>query len=97
MPIRKRPSPPKKGKRVSSIKECKQRNKRQVPAGNVGVEIRMLHYRQLRSLWSEILQCCKLEFLEAYVANTASLNFFVYKSAWASIAKERAMWIFVKV
>src|SRR5690606_492270 len=61
MPIRKRPSPPKKGKRVSSIKECKQRNNRQVPARQTGIEIRMLHYRQLRSLWSEILQCCKLD------------------------------------
>jgi hypothetical protein len=35
-------------------------------------------------------------FMEARVANAAPLYFFVYKCAWVSIAKERAMWIFVR-
>src|SRR5690606_2725580 len=76
MPIRNRPSPPTKGKRVSSIKECEQRNKRQIPAGKVGAESWKLHYRQLRCLWSEILECCKQDIYGSACCKCSTSLFF---------------------
>ena len=96
MPIRKRPSPPKKGKRVSSIKECEQRNKWQIPAGKVGQKAGCCIIASYAVCGVKFLSVANRIFMEAHVANAAPLNFFVYKCAWVFIAKERAMWIFVR-